>query len=863
MAIETRRPLGLRGLNLSGDESQVDGLVVADGARYDKVGAIYGRFGRKRLELEFPQESLGNPDDYVTDSRWLYIGGDCRGFAEYYDRRIWVDTPENLANGSFAPNAQDLCPEWTSVKFAFNADYEDFRYQFTGVEAASISQFAGSRPNTAPANTLVELTISLRSFATGFDLSGLSSVIVSAPFASGLVTVPPTLGTHRVQFLTSATAATDTFTVLVNSTSTAYLAITDVSLRAVRDDTALLIPERLNFWIKTGGRVVLNDLETTWLDADGSMRTILAGDNTLAAQSTRAKFVGHGESTYVIDESTRPKIIRPLPAKDQDYLKRVKYEITDASLEWPTDKTAYPQISFVGTVGGGYLDKAGIFRVRVCGETKYGDITNPSLPGTVASGGNPEDELHIDWSHMIGDIPDVCTKVRVYLQWSVAGSDLSVSPSDFKLIFQGDIDSKSNAADNAGTFRLHADDFNNAQLGEPMSPFRGHAPILSDFIIINNIGYGISMPDVIYREDIVGEGSGRNIPVVGNALGPYDPGDLNKEAKLYENTKIFRRDVQKSFLFISKPGEPMALDNWIRLGRGTEYGVGLAELGDRCVIFTNKGILSYDPAGNALHRIPGGVGALSRDSIQAVENLILFLGTDGIPRVFNGATVESTAMELYPIFAQEDHSGVYEKFDPGRVYDVSTASGDRKFWMSYPVSSTPGTVPPTPGIVGGRRNLAIADLAHHTPRWSIDTRYLEELRWLGRESRLSAVDEYGAFYWLEEGFVDTDTTPTAPPFSVSVRWFGDGISRRYHKFRLDIDTKGQDVSVTCQVDEKANLTQTYTVNTDGRDKVSRNLPGTFKGQYLDVRIFGSTHETAGRPILYDVKVESTARGVFG
>ena len=39
-------------------------------------------------------------------------------------------------------------------------------------------------------------------------------------------------------------------------------------------------------------------------------------------------------------------------------------------------------------------------------------------------------------------------------------------------------------------------------------------------------------------------------------------------------------------------------------------------------------------------RVPARVGAISRDSIVETENGIRFIGTDGIPRLFNGATVE-------------------------------------------------------------------------------------------------------------------------------------------------------------------------------------------------------------------------------
>jgi hypothetical protein len=234
-------------------------------------------------------------------------------------------------------------------------------------------------------------------------------------------------------------------------------------------------------------------------------------------------------------------------------------------------------------------------------------------------------------------------------------------------------------------------------------------------------------------------------------------------------------------------------------------------------------------------------------------------------RIFNGATVEEIADEVLPVFSKEDYVGYYNKFDRQFAHEASLEGGNHKVFLSYPVSQSPGAVPGKPTINSSpSHNLLVGDSSRGRTIWSIDSTGYEQLLWLGRESRMLAADFDGSFYAIEEGFADegNGVPDRAPQFEMAARWFGTrrGMSR-FHNVTVEIDTKGQDVTLVCRVDNRTEAVMEFTINTVGRQEIDRNLPAHFKGLYLEARIIGSTHATAGRPEVFDFRVESVPLGV--
>ena len=124
--IDQERRIGVRGLNLSADPAQLGegALTLADGVRYFEDGAAFSRGGRVQAGLSFPYEGFtgGSTGLFVyTDTvNHFRATGRVRGFAPFYDQRIWpTDT-----TGATIPLPQRLnYLEKVNGRLQFNNDY--------------------------------------------------------------------------------------------------------------------------------------------------------------------------------------------------------------------------------------------------------------------------------------------------------------------------------------------------------------------------------------------------------------------------------------------------------------------------------------------------------------------------------------------------------------------------------------------------------------------------------------------------------------------------------------------------------------------------------------------------------------------
>jgi len=398
----------------------------------------------------------------------------------------------------------------------------------------------------------------------------------------------------------------------------------------------------------------------------------------------------------------------------------------------------------------------------------------------------------------------------------------------------------------------------------------GSPPKLRDMIVINDVAYGAADNDVIYREQSeskIMQVSETAIESSSTDHGRFGSVTIRYRTYVYNktqtNTVIGPEAVNRSYLFISNPGEPQYMGIFLPIANGAEEIVGLAALGANCVIFTNEGIYTYDPVDDVLRTSPTRVGALSRDSIVSTERGIWFVGTDGMPRFFNGATAEELAHELIPLFSRPDYLGYYKPFDLGNAQEISGTTGDRKLFLVMPVSSLPTSWKPGTLIDGtvGERCIAIADFTMGRPRWSIDTISWEAVYWLGKESKLLGITTSGEFYFLEQGLLDEDAAGVGwpIPFTAGLRWFSaGGVQAQFNEALLDIDTQGETVYSRFEVDGHSDVRTSFTSAESGRDESVIPLPANFKGRYLDWRISGSVSK---RVSVYGGIVEASARGV--
>lgn len=840
MALETKKPLAVGGLDLGADQTIAPDMVLADGARFEIVGAVTSRLGRVHLSLDYPDEGVGVASDYVQTIDPFTAPSRTRGYGQFYDQRIVVVPPEVLAEPDFTATTPT---KWAAVGgFSFPAN-GTVRYD-----------------HNAGANTLTQTMADLNSPADAsaeyaFEYEVTNSQVVSlvltitTGFAAQTVTLTDvSIGRHRVQF--TSTAAPGDF--VLNATSAASpgpFILENVSLKRVT--TRVPVPRRLSIVHKTAGQLWLNDTVA------GATDGIISGDGTFTDSATRAKFVSHGRSLFVVDGSDRPKIMRPLPQKEQRLYRRVKYDVRTCGIRWPT---ASDQIAVLTNLVSADSLPAGIYRVRVQLENKMGDTSNPSLvtaffnpPGTPGA-----------FTIKFPQVPDeLKTGSEAVLNWRVyvsaqyvdsSGFLPSTEPSAFKLWRVFPIATVSIPFVHTDLRKLTDSALLQFQRGSP--------PRYRDFIVVNGTGYGLPDTDTVFREVTIQEGDFRYAATFEHYWAAQNE---SLRAILTDTSTIAEIDVTPDMLFVSPPGEPQYSGGWIRMAMNPgERGVGLSVIGNSPVIFTNEDILVLEQG--AVKRVHSAVGALSRDSIQKTEDGIRFMGSDGVPRRFNGATIDEVANELLPIFSKPDYSGPYLVFDEQYAGEVSTASGNRRFYMNYPVAAASGFVPAKPTIDSSPvRNLAIGD-SRHVHRigrvlWSCDRSGYDQIQWLGDVSRLLAVDFGGKFYFIEEGFVDEGLS-AAPAFDWAWRWFGRGGVRRFHKIKIELDTKGKSVTLLCQVDRQPDLQFSYTISTAGRQEIAKPLPPTFKGLYLEARLFGSTDAVAGRPEVFGVRLERQDQEVF-
>lgn len=820
-------------------------MVHADGARFDINGVLTPPLGRKKLRLNFPNEGVGDEDDYKETIPHLQLNGRTRGYGAFYDKRIAERAQEILDDRHF-----DLgTPAWAAVN-----DFDEG----SGSGFANYNHSAGNGTLTQALADMAGVPVGgqkyLFKYAVRGGLPTNFAVNITTSFADQTVVLDATLGVHEVVF-TSAAVPSD-FVLSATSTGGANQWLLNyVSLTPILEN-APPIPQRLNIVGKVNGTVFLN--KSVVGGADG----ILDGDGSFVDPNTRAKVVTRSDGVFMADSSTRPKILRQRPNSEQSLYNRVLYDVRGMGIHWPRESDDAPTSVANVDLPNGVAQ--GIYKFRVSLENKMGDKSNLSL-ATIQSVAHSS-TAGFTVTLTMPDLPDdlvsgsgAVTKFRIYVSFlptTIKAGGVHVpaaaEPSPYK--YWKSIDISTVGATVTTTFQ----DTDSEKFADypDLQRVYGAPPRLRDFIILNDVGYGIAESDTIQNEGSVSESE---------ALAIREQQRGFQHVKFREATEIKDVNVDPTYLIISAPGEPQYMENWVRFARGDEVGIGLATMGNNVVIVTNKGIVMYDPADREVRRIPADDGTLSRDSIKDTDRGVRYVGSDGIPRLFNGAIVEEVADELLPVFDKEDYKGNYKRFDPTYASEVSSANGNRRYFLNYPVSDNPGTsVPAAPTMDPvPQRNMAIADGSRPgRPRWAIDTTGYEQILWLGRESRLVGVDFNGAFYFLEEGFSleNQSTGSSAPIADWRFAWYGRGPKSRFRKWRCEIDTKGQNVGLLFEVD--GDLQHSITLNTSGREERKGYLPGNFKGLYCEARIIGTTHATAGRFDLYDVDVEVIQKGVF-
>lgn len=853
MPVETRKPLGLGGLNLGADPAQArNALVIANGARYDIAGVITGRLGRKRLGLEFPYEGLGVASDYVQTIAHLKSPDRTRGIGAFYDQRIVMRPPETLSEGEF-----DTTLKWSRTgDFNFATDENALRVaayaHSTGIGTITQTVADFLSPAFGSSTYALEYTITFNDTPAGssFALRLLSG------FANQDIVLPFGIGRYRIEFTSAAVPGNFVIRgTSILSVPPAGIDIGNVSLKLVAP-ALISVPQRLNFVYKFADKLYLNDSYA------GSADLILQGDGTFNNLTTRAKIVARSDAVFVVDPANKPKIMRRLPVNSQRFLKRVKYKAIQCGIDYPQSDKDRCRAAF--STDATKRLQPGVYRFRTALENEFGDVSEPSLVSrevVVVTNQFATVSMPAIPSTMPGS---QVTRWRVYVSFHPGSVDTSAVPATLVLTATEPTEFKywKSIATSVAQVQFTGADALAITDHPGMTAGHGAPPKYRDFMILNDVGYGIAEPDTIKREVAVTEGTGAPLlPSVDSRENQFS----FQHARL-DLTTVKEIDVDPTYLFISPPGEPQYARHLLRFCSGDEVGIGLSHIGDSPVILTNLGIIVYFPAERALKRTPSEIGCLSRDSIKRTERGIRFMGTDGIMRLFNGATVDEIADELLPVFSKEDYRGYYPKFDRGFAHEATGENGNHKFFMSYPVTRSSSTVPGKPEIDSTpERNMLVGDTSKQgRTTWAIDTTGYEQLLWLGRESRMAAVDFDGSFYFIEEGFGDqgNGVPDRPPPLEIACRWFGATTKSRFTAIKVEIDTKGKDVTLVCQVDSLTDATREFTLNTTGRQDFERNLPAHFKGLYLEARISGATDPTAGRPEIFDIKVESVPFGGF-
>lgn len=624
------------------------------------------------------------------------------------------------------------------------------------------------------------------------------------------------------------------------------------------------IPQRLNFVYKTLSTFLFNN------EAAGSR--YIEGDGFFFDPHSRAKFAVYRDRIFIADKGTAPKIFQRRPLAEQAVLKRPLYDIRRMGIVWPTDSAQKPVATFLNVAGAAtpHQPAAGIYRFRIILENKNGTQSNPSMQTTVvypadAILATTHDEFRVDWSTIISTFPggaNAISKVRVYVQYTAFNSE-ALEPSSYLFLRSVIPTFRDVVTDNLGSIRVTASELQSLSTNHIMPLAQGAPPRLLDIAVSNDVMYGIAAVDEVYREVPVSEGERT---VVAEGVLPerlWRPVAIRY--KLYDNTIIKAQPTTSQYVFVSNPGQPEYMETWYVVGSGSEFCVGLAAVGNVCIIFTNQGIYALNSQAEELKRVHSKVGCLSRDSIVETEQGIRFLGSDGIPRIFNGATVDEISNELLPIFDREDYDGDYVlRFDTANAQECQGTYGDRKFFFTFPVASPVGLFKPGVTIDDNpQRFLAIGDASRGPTAWTIDRPGgYEIVYWLGRESRLLGIDTGGSFYFMEEGFVDQQPEVDNPVyFDMKFRKFASaqGLQGQFYRVQIDSNTRGETLSIEFQVDDVPALIHTGTFSTALRDESKFYLPAKFKGRYLDVRIFGTV---SGRVAVYGATIELAPRGVF-
>jgi len=864
--VDRQAPI-IGGLDLGTDPAKTPLVTIADGARFDIRGVVTSRYGRKMLGLEFPYEGVGSTgiwngssgdSNYIqTLDPFISRGTRTRGVGVLYDQRIVDRPPETLSETGFGDTRYPSTKWGTTGSFIVLdldenglgfVDYNGGGATLFQTKANMVNSGLDVQPNT---DYILEYTL-----ITDGSGAGSTTIAITTGFAQATTQLTVASGRHQTRFTSNSSPGTFT----LQFTGDRHWDLLSVSLRQAQ--IAINLPQRMNLVFKSNGGLWLNDTYP------GASDGILSGNGSFSDMNSRAKIVTQGDEVFIVDANDKPMIMRRLPSEFQYHLRRVRYEVGRMGFTYPKTYKDRCKVSVTGVLSGGETAlPTGVYRFRMALENRYGDISAPCLVSSEAAITNTASakKVVVTAPPSPDDPGWTVKKWRIYVSFQSGAYDgtkldtLGNEPGPFKFWRTIDYGTETTATYHGGEHKQMTD-------APVMLTDRADTPKMTDFMVLNSSGYGICSVDSVYREVIDTEADGTPLrPAYDGYLGIPGVGPGAPRPVVYDPSVIRERRVDPTYLVTSAPGEPSALGTLYKFTQGDELGVGLSYIGDQVVIFTTKGIILFDPVAKSFKRSPSQIGCLSRDTIEHTEDGIRFMGTDGIPRLFNGATAQELADEVSPVFSKEDYSGHYLRFDRTYASEAHTATANRKVFMCYPVSSNPGDVPTKP-LYGAtvERNLLVGDMTRKgRPLWSIDKRGFDQLIWLGRESRLLAVDVNGVFYFIEEGLLDEQLSgvDTNPPFEWAPRWFGSSWINAFKSFRIEIDTKGQDVKLYCTVDDKSNIQAEYTINTTGRRIFDGYFPGYFKGLYLETRFVGAT-TSAGRPEIYDVQVERKPTGVF-
>jgi len=544
------------------------------------------------------------------------------------------------------------------------------------------------------------------------------------------------------------------------------------------------------------------------------------------------------------------------------FVDRLLYVRDVTSLTFKVENAALAGVINITSNGTGTISFApilplgvGIYRFRIVLENVNGTRSSPSMYVQYAkTAADPTAALFVQWSTISATFPTSVTRVRLYVQYTI-DQGAATLPSAYSYVGDAAV------ASGATGIPFKVADAVDQKNRELMPLNIAAPPILRDIAIAGGIAYGAADLDTIYRE--VEEGQALTTTVTESIVWRTGAGAFNVYTTLTAKTKIVAIPVNRSYLFLGAPGEPENMYSFRPVANGSEQIVGLMGLGPLCVIFTNEGIHTYDRTEDRINSGFSHVGCISRDSIVATEQGIRFVATDGVPRLFNGATVEHIADELLPIFDRDDYIGDYSRFDKANAQEIVGTYGSRKFFMVFPVGGNKIYKPGQEVAPGAPRYLAIGDNSHGQTQWSIDRKpSYHHVYWLGRESRLLAIDADGYHYFIEEGLIQqnpVDVADETPYMELSTRRFaGGGVQAQFYKVKLDVNTQGQMVGFYAEIDDNPAISVDATFSTVRRDEVTLDLPANFKGRYMKIKFFGNV---GNRFAIYGILPEVVTRGV--